>query len=170
MIYDILNRGSLRLENEDSLDRFISKGIKTKGEILGLLEFVRLESCSTDVLNDFFDVLSEHFYEINASIWAMIRARLVLPNGIWNQFPPLVTKGKLRLSNGYKTGKMYDIPDGIIAHLARECSRNVHDRHVVDVTSSSSEKETHGTNPQSGVSQNYLELVAKNVAGLETDS
>jgi hypothetical protein len=56
-------------------------------------------------------------------------------------------------------GKEYDVPDGIIAHLTRECGGNVDDRHVVDVTSGSFEKETEGVN--SG---------AKNAADLETDS
>jgi hypothetical protein len=30
-----------------------------------LLEFVRLEYCSTDVMNNFFNLLSKHFYDIN---------------------------------------------------------------------------------------------------------
>jgi hypothetical protein len=35
-----------------------------------------------------------------------------------------------------------DVPDGIIAHLTRECGGNVHDRHVVEVTWGSFGKET----------------------------
>jgi hypothetical protein len=31
-----------------------------------------------------------------------------------------VKKGKLRLSNGKEINHMYDIPDGIIAHMTRE--------------------------------------------------
>jgi hypothetical protein len=69
MIYEILGHGSLRLESEDGLYHFIRKGIETDLEMFGLLEFVRFEYCSTDVMNDFFDLLSDHFYEINASIW-----------------------------------------------------------------------------------------------------
>jgi hypothetical protein len=65
---------------------------------------------------------------------------------------------------------MYDIPDGILAHLTRERSGNVHDRQVVEVTSGSFEKETHGTNPHSGAYENYSRVAAKNAADLETDS
>jgi hypothetical protein len=36
------------------------------------------------------------------------------------QFPPSVKKGKLRLSNGKESDHLYDIPDGIIAHMTRE--------------------------------------------------
>jgi hypothetical protein len=50
-------------------------------------------------------------------------------------------------------------PDGIIAHLTRECGGNVHDRHVVDITSGSFEKETYGTRG-----------APKNAADLETRS
>jgi hypothetical protein len=59
-----------------------------------------------------------------------------------------------------KEGGKFDVPDGIIAHLTRECGENVHDRHVVEVTSGSFEKETYGAIPHS----------AKNAADLNTDS
>jgi hypothetical protein len=63
-----------------------------------------------------------------------------------------------------------DAPDGIIAHLARECGGNVYDRRVVDVTSGSFEKETYGANPHSWAYDNRADLAAKNAADLETDS
>jgi hypothetical protein len=44
---------------------------------------------------------------------------------------------------------MCGIPDGIIAHLAKERGGNVHDRRVVEVTSGPFEKETEGANPHS---------------------
>jgi hypothetical protein len=126
LLSDIINHESLRLESEDGLYDFISKGIETNGEMFGLLEY-----CSVDVMKDFLDILSEHFYLINASIWPSVRARLVLPNRIGKQFPPSMKKDTF-----------FDLPDRIIAHLTRECGGNVHDRHVVDVTSVSFEKET----------------------------
>jgi hypothetical protein len=36
-----------------------------------------------------------------------------------------------------KKGETFDVPDGIIAHLTRECGRNVHDCKVVAVTAGS---------------------------------
>jgi hypothetical protein len=58
-------------------------------------------------------------------------------------------------------GDEYDVPDGISAHLTRECGGNVHDRHVVDVTCGSFEKETMGANPY---------YAAKKAADLEINS
>jgi hypothetical protein len=143
-----------------------------------LLEFVRLEYCSTDVMKDFFDLFSNHFYEINASMWAAIRARLVLPDidrKSVKQFPLSIKKGNIRLHEGWGrdggTGDAeIDVPDGIIAHLTRERGGNVHDCGVVDVTCGSFEKETQGANPHSGAYDNQPKFAAKNAADLETPS
>jgi hypothetical protein len=64
----------------------------------------------------------------------------------------------------------FKVPDGIIAHLTRECGRHVHDRNVVEVTCGSFEKETEGANPHSGTYNNHPGNAAKHVADLETDS
>jgi hypothetical protein len=140
-LYEIIGHGSLRIESDDSLFDFIRKGTETNPKMFCLLEFVRFEYYSTYVMNDLFDVLWENSYDINASIWANICARLVLPNMNKipaSQFPPSVKKAKARDLPGkdVETG----VPDGIIAHLTRECSGNVHNRHVVEVTYGSFEK------------------------------
>jgi hypothetical protein len=163
MIYEILGHGSLRLDGEDSLYDFIREATETNREMGSLLEFVRLEYCSTDVISEFFDVLSEDFCGINASIWAGLRGRLVLPD-IYKkpakQVPPSVKKEE----------HAFDVPDGIMAHLTRKCSGNVHDRHVVEVTSGSFEKETQGASPHSGAYDNLPSNAAKNATDMETGS
>jgi hypothetical protein len=75
------------------------------------------------------------------------------------RFPPSVKKG----------GR-FDVPNGIIAHLTRNCGGNVHNRNVVQVTSGSFEKETHGANPHSGAYNNEPDHAAKNAVDLETRS
>jgi hypothetical protein len=52
------------------------------------------------------------------------------------EFISSIRNGKLRYSDGSRTDRKYDIPDGVIAHLTRTCGGNVHDRIVVEVTSS----------------------------------
>jgi hypothetical protein len=69
-----------------------------------------------------------------------------------------------------KKGKDFDVPDGIIAHLTRECGGNVHDLHAVDVASGAFEKETHGANLHSGAYDNKPDNAAKNAADLESVS
>jgi cell division protein FtsB len=63
-----------------------------------------------------------------------------------------------------KKGGPFDVPDGIIAHLTRECGD------VIDVTSGSFEKEIHGANPHSGVYNNDPNFTAKNAVYLERSS
>jgi hypothetical protein len=69
-----------------------------------------------------------------------------------------------------KKGKYFDVPDGIIAYLTRECRGNVHKRHIVKVTSGSFAKETRGANRHSGAYDNAPNFAAKNAADLETNS
>jgi hypothetical protein len=68
----------------------------------------------------------------------------------WREFPRELAKGHEFLSKVTRVGRFpplvkkrkFDIPDGIIAHLTRECGGNVHDRNIVAVTCGSFEKET----------------------------
>jgi hypothetical protein len=117
-------------------------------QIFRLFELVRFEYCSTDVINEFFYLLSEHFSEINASMWTTLRGRFVPPKETWKRFPPSMMKGRGQDMLGRKVE--IDVPNGIIAHLTRECGGSVHHCHVVDITSGSFDKETYGANPHSG--------------------
>jgi hypothetical protein len=115
-------------------------------------------------MDDFFNLLSDHFYELNASMWEALRTRLVLPNIRWKEFPPSWKQRKAPDDRGKETKITSDIPDGIIAHLTRECGGNVQDRNVVEITSGSFEKETEGA------FYNRPYCAAKNAADLETSS
>jgi hypothetical protein len=86
------------------------------------------------------------------------------------QFLPLVKKVKLRYDDGNKTDEMFDMSDGIIAHLTRECRGNVHNGDVVEATCGSFQKETIGANPYSGACDSKPYYAAKNAADLETNS
>jgi hypothetical protein len=60
MISEIIGHGSLRLESQESFYNIIKRGTETNGKMFGLLEFIRLESCSMNVMKDFSHLLSEH--------------------------------------------------------------------------------------------------------------
>jgi hypothetical protein len=80
------------------------------------------------------------------------------------EFPPSMKKGQDSFA------REYDVPDGIIAYMTRECGGNVHDRHVVHVTSGSFAKESQGASRRSGAFGNAPDNAAKNAADLEADS
>jgi hypothetical protein len=167
LIYEIVGHPSLRLESEDCLYNFISKGIKVNWESFRLLEFVKFEYCSTDTMNSFFKLVSEHFEELNVAIWAGICPRLTLPvsrmptrSGKVTKFRPRAKKRIVRIGLWRSLREFeFEVPDGIIAHLTRECGGNVHERNVVVVTLGSFETETGGS-----------DAALKNVVDLEDDS
>jgi hypothetical protein len=78
-----------------------------------------------------------------------------------------VKKAKPRLRDGKEIDTMYDIADGIIAHLTKQCSGNVHDRNVIEVTSSKPLDDPPWF-PDGTVDPSLV--AAKNAADLETDS
>jgi hypothetical protein len=70
----------------------------------------------------------------------------------WNtlQFPPSVKKGKISWD------AEYNIPDGIIARHARECSGNMCDRHVVEIISALREGGSWGDMPDNLLVQSLV--------------
>jgi hypothetical protein len=156
---EIVGHGSLRLESEDSLHGFISEGTEMNRGMFSLLEFVRFKYSSMAVMNNFFTLLSEYSCEVNASMWASplrsVRSSKHNPETV----PSIDRKGNY-----------LDVPDGIIAHLTRECGGNVHDRHVIDVTSGLFEENIQGVNPDSGLFESCPWSAAKNTVDLEADS
>jgi hypothetical protein len=129
---EIISHGSLSIESEDGLYDFIRKGTEMNPEMFYLSEFVRLEYCPTDVMNDLFDPVWESSYEINVSMWATLCARLALPDihkRPAKQLPRSVKK--VSVTNVVFTDKRLvemDMLDGTITHLMREGCGNLHDR------------------------------------------
>jgi hypothetical protein len=105
MIYEILGDGSVRIDSENRSYDFISKGIGTSREMFGLLEFIKLEYCSTNVRKDCFDALSEHFYGINALVRAGFRTPLVLLSITQERFRRRRTKGESKCNGGITLSK-----------------------------------------------------------------
>jgi hypothetical protein len=181
---------SVYSEDPESLDRVLSFCIKyfrvhgpKSWQIFRTLDVGRL---GTEQLERLYRLEGAHWcWQHRSVVGALIEARRRLEQRereltefrafltratSLRQFLPSMKKGKLSLGYSKETGKRYDIPDGIIAHLTRECGGNVQDCHVVDVTCGSFEKETHGVNPHSGVCDNNPDYAAKNAADLEADS
>jgi hypothetical protein len=162
---------SSKEKSEDELTRSIEENDALKGALVRLKEEMKEMQVKQDSLLEEVAELTNllkcavlHPDQANAS--EIIRR--IFPES--KQFPPSMKNGKLRDDDGGETDNMYDIPDGIIAQLTRECGGNVHDHLVVDVTSGSFEKETNGANPHSGTYDNKPMNAAKNVADLKSDS
>jgi IS1 family transposase len=80
---------------------------------------------STDALKCSIEANSGLKRELEALKEAMkTRQELPVPPKPGKQFPPSV-----------KQGCQFEVPDGIIGHLTRECGGNVHDHNIIEVTS-----------------------------------
>jgi hypothetical protein len=139
-------------KSEDALTHSIEENDALKGELGRLKEEMKAMKME-------HDPLLEEVRKLREEIQEMVARMPPGPPKHAKQFPPSLKKGIYA---------DFDVPHGIVAHLTRECGGNVHDRHVVDVTSGSFEKEHYGANPHSGDYKNDPCWVAKNAADLES--
>jgi hypothetical protein len=121
MICAIISHGSLRSDNDDGFRDFTSEGTRANRKYLrsGIRQIGVL-----NVMSDFFPIISHSFYELNASMWASLRARLVLFHGTLNEFPSSLTIGTAE--NWRDQEVEVSLPDGVLAHLTRECGGTGH--------------------------------------------
>jgi hypothetical protein len=140
---DWLSRVESGRQNDvDNLLEAIAEGIpKVKEDIANVQrELAALKGESTAI-------------KTNRQVFALPAPRLpVATRNPGKQFPPSVKKKMVRIQ---RNEVEIDVPDGIIAHLTRQCGGNVHDRGVIEVTSSKSV---------------YPDDAAKNIADLEDAS
>jgi hypothetical protein len=150
-------------ECEDELKRSTETNEAQGRELGQLKEENKAAKVNEDRLKEEVGKLKEEIRRMAAQHDSLVK-ELAEVKGLLNplgmkKFPPLVKKGS-----------SFDVPDGIIAHLTRECGGNVHDRHVVDVTCGSFEDEIKGANPHSGAYDNRADCCAKNVADMGSGS
>jgi hypothetical protein len=122
----------------------------------GLLQFIQFEFLSGGCFAKFFDLVCDHFDELNVSHWESLRGRLLLPvsparANLRSAVPP---SGPTVETFPFRPSSPLN---GIISHLTAKFGGNVHDRGVVHITAN---------RPNS----DHPSYAAKNVADLETDS
>jgi hypothetical protein len=129
-LYEILSQDSLKLLSEDCLFEFLCSSFEQSDCYFGLLEFVRFEYLSAEMIDRFAPFSFESFDFLTVSIWHRICERLSLPL-IWLQ-PKSRLVGRPIFTK--RTGTETPIA-GIIDFLTHQCGGNVHDRGVVKITS-----------------------------------
>jgi hypothetical protein len=125
----ILSRDSLRIKNENSLfDFIISCGF---ADYFPLFNYVRFKFLSLDRVRQFKTALKECDIALTPMIGSHLLDRLVLPVDLSN-----VTYNIPRYRGRLFVPSSSDPLDGIITHLMRACGANVHDKHIVNITGS----------------------------------
>jgi hypothetical protein len=132
----------------------------------GLLQFIQFEFLSSGCFSKFFDLVCDHFDELNVSHWESLRGRLLLPvsparANLRSAIPPS-SSPSLSPSPSGPTFETFPFRqssplNGIFSHLTAKFGGNVHDRGVVHITA----------NRPCNDSPSYA---AKNVVDLGTDS
>jgi hypothetical protein len=129
LLESILSHPSLRILTENKLYEFVKSQILRDESYSVLLEFVRFEYLSLDLISDFEKLISSSFYLLTPSIW-----RSLLPC-IGHSLSPSSPS-----SDRYHwpcCAFSEDRPlDGIISFLSQESGGNIHDRGIVEVSAS----------------------------------
>ena len=129
----LLSRPSLQVNDEDSIYDFIVSRAEEDKSFTSLFEFVQFEYLSIDRMESFAAFVSTNLLEnISSGMWRQICGRLIYgTKDSQNNYHNVSDDGT------YKHEFLAKKLDGIIAHLTRVCSGNVHDEQIVDVTASS---------------------------------
>jgi hypothetical protein len=152
IIIQILSSESLRIESEDSLYEFTREGIEKDCNDFEMLEFIQFEYLSCGKMSDFIEWSCEShevFRDLfSMRIWRAICVRLGL------KVSPESRNRRLTFPKERIVPSGDECLDGIIAHLTRKYSGNVHDLGIVSASSS--------TTDNSHIARNATELNTKN--------
>jgi hypothetical protein len=152
----VLAHPSLRIESEDSLYNFISSQIERDESFTELLEFIHFEFLSAECVDRFISSSPSFIFDhLNLSLWNSLCRRLSLKATLDSSFSEAQTRrfGRVihedelrslteerdRLRSRIERVFTYNSSnpfDGIISQLRRECNGNVHQKDVVNITSS----------------------------------
>jgi hypothetical protein len=163
LIYRIMADASLKVVDEDSLCRFVMNRVLSDVGNCSLFEFVRFEYVSSEVMEDFFTLMSNDLNDFISLIWPGLHNRLVLPVSPKSTNDRLLTTGESDFSTSDSVCCAYrsDAPlKGIISFLTEKFGGNVHDRDIVALTASSILNSSYGaTKIVDGQSQTFFHSV-----------
>jgi hypothetical protein len=138
LLCGIMKSGGLVIESEDWLFEQVLNVIEDDPTKFCLFEFVYFELVSCENLKRFVSLSSDCLCLINSAIWTRLCNRLALPIG-----SRATDEIRSKVGNRYKEPRQafpfrVGSPfEGIFAHLSSKCGGNVHDKGIVDISSSS---------------------------------
>jgi hypothetical protein len=149
----ILSHRSLQFEHEDVLYDFVSSRILQHSNSLPLLEFIQFEYLSIDRISRFCQWSHEFFNLFNDSIWSRICSRLA--QVLHRDSPDSQVSCPRRIV--FTPDPHLPLDGGLISYLSEQCGGNVHDKQIVQVSASST-------------ARNSPACAAKNLVDLKADS
>ncbi|KAK8872153.1 hypothetical protein M9Y10_007915 [Tritrichomonas musculus] len=130
ILSEILCQDELKIEDEDTLLRFILEIYEKDKQYAPLFEYIYFENVKEETLSEFFKEFDIEF--LTKGTWSSIFYRLIqtdkrpLKNDRYEKHPKvkIITKEK---NNDFRC---------IMRYLSEECGGNIHDKGVVEITSS----------------------------------
>jgi hypothetical protein len=134
----ILSDVSLILKSEDWLYDFISSHFEKDNRSFGLLEFLKFEFLSSELISKFVDRSVEFYDLLTLPVWESVCRRLLLSVSADSSDHCRRYGEVLSPSPKGIDFKVNSTLEGILSYLRQQCGGNVHDLHVVDVTANHS--------------------------------
>lgn len=132
-IENILDRKELKIEDEDSLLKFVLRLYQKDHKYSSLFEYVYFENVGDDTLEKFVDEFIIEDMTIgtwNSIVYRLIKSRKRHLNDDKERYTS--PKMKVVTFSADNNNKFH----GILRHLCKECGGNVHDKGVVEIWSS----------------------------------
>jgi hypothetical protein len=134
IIIQIISSESLRIDSEDTLYEFTRERVGNDWNDFEMLEFIQFEYASCGKMSEFIEWSCESFEVFrdlfSMGIWQAICVRLGL------KVSPESLNRRLTFPTERIVPSGDQCLDGIIAHLTRKHSGNVHDRGIISASSS----------------------------------
>jgi hypothetical protein len=124
---DILSDELLRIESEDWL---LSLLISLDSDFVNLLSFVRFEYASLEGIDAFVSAIS--YSSLDLRLWSSVRRRFRHRIVLDSEKRPIHRYGDI-----VRTFESSSLWSGVLSFLTSECGKNVHERGVVNIASSS---------------------------------
>jgi hypothetical protein len=131
ILCEILSSRDLRVPSEDFLYERVWSLVSSEGKPFSLLEFVRFEFLSREVIARFVSDSASRVSESTSSVWSSLGRRLILA------VSPEAPNDHLSIQETRICPRDGSSLDGIISHLTRKFGGHVGDTGVVGITLSS---------------------------------
>jgi hypothetical protein len=130
LLFAILSHHSLIVCSEDKLYEFVRDHILSDRDFSILLQLIRFESVSSELIDDFVRLILNSFDMMTLDLWQSIIPRLRLDLAASCRYSPDRHRGRTILPND-------DAPfDGIFCFLRKEVGGNIHEKGIVSFSAS----------------------------------
>ncbi|KAK8850239.1 hypothetical protein M9Y10_018364 [Tritrichomonas musculus] len=137
ILSEILFQDELKIEDEDTLLRFILEIYEKDKKYAPLFEYIYFENVKDEALSEFFNEFDIEF--LTNGTWSSIFYRLIQSRKRPSKNGRCKNEHKFKIITKEKNNDFR----GIMRYLSEECGGNIHDKGVVEITSNSYQSDSY---------------------------